>query len=231
MSATFYKILRILAILFMSFAVALTLLGGIGSTCAAFLTANFASMSPLLPYRCLYQLLVVTSVLVGVWGIRALIGLVKGKAWAFRESILVLVIGGVSALTQIIASRTLRGSSMPTDVRLYATVLALIVFLILRLPGIWEKVQFNRQHENLKGSAGGLVMINLGLTVLTVHLWAAPSHIFDGLNYANVWNLPLTVAGAILMIFGFSLTINSFPTVSTTESKFISGQPESSGTI
>lgn len=231
MSAPFYKILRILAILFMSFAVALTLLGGIGSTCAAFLTENFASMSPLLPYRWLYQLLVVISVLAGVWGIRALIGLVKGEAWAFRETILVLVIGGASALIQIIASRTLRGSSMPTDVRLYATILALIVFLILRLTGIWEKLHFNRQQDNLKGAAGGLAMINLGLMVITIHLWAGPSHMLDGLNYANVWNLPMTVTGTTLLIYGFILTINSFPKVSMTETKFISGQPESSGTI
>ena len=228
MSATFYKILRILAILFMSIAVALTLLGGIGSTCAAFLTENFASMSPLLPYRWLYQLLVVISVLAGVWGIRALIGLVKGKPWAFRETILVLVIGGASALIQIITSRTLRGSSMPTDVRLYATILALIVFLILRLPGVWEKVQFNR-HENLKGAAGGLAMINLGLMALTVHLWAGPSHMLDGLNYANVWNLPMTVAGASLMFLGIAHTIKSFPKLPLIETKLISGQPESSG--
>lgn len=227
----FYKALRFLAILFMSFAVALTLLGGIGSTCAAFLTENFASMSPLLPYRWLYQLLVVVSVLAGVWGIRALIGLVKGKSWAYRETILVLIIGGVSALIQIIASRSLRGTSMPTDIRLYATILALIVFLILKLPGIWEKVQLTRQQDNQKGAAGGLALINLGLMVLTVHLWAGPSHTFGDLNYANVWNLPLTVAGALLIIFGFVLTTNVFPKVSITETKSISRQPESSAMI
>ena len=65
---------------------------------------------------------------------------------------------------------------MPTDVRLYITVLTLIVFLFLRLPGVWEKLNFAHQEGGHQtGMAGGLTAISLGLMVLTVHLWADPA--------------------------------------------------------
>jgi hypothetical protein len=46
MSKSLIKIIRITAIVLMGLTVAITLLGGIGSTCAAFLTENFASLGP-----------------------------------------------------------------------------------------------------------------------------------------------------------------------------------------
>jgi hypothetical protein len=226
-----YKFIRISAIMLMGLTVAFTLLGGIGSTCAAFLTENFAAMSPLLPLKWLYQLLVIVSVATGLWGIRTLAGLVKGKTWAYRETLLVLILGGLTALIQIIASRSLRGASMPTDVRLYITLLTLIIFLILRLPGIWEKVNFYHQKGYTTDIAGGLVAISLGLMILTVHLWAGPSHTFDGFNYANVWSLPLTAAGLALTTSGAALIAKSTPQVSYVETPVIPNQPETSGSF
>jgi hypothetical protein len=226
-----YIIIRISAIVLMGLTVAFTLLGGIGSTCAAFLTENFASMSPLLHYKWLYQLLVIVSVAIGLWGIRALIGLVKGKVWAYRESLLVLIVGGVTALIQIMASRSLRGASMPTDVRLYVTLLTMIVFLILRLPGIWEKVNFTHQKGYSTGMAGGLAAISLGIMVLTVQLWAGPSHTFDGFNFANAWSLPMTAAGLALTTFGAALMAKSTPQVSYVETPVVPNQPETSGSF
>jgi hypothetical protein len=232
MRSILYKIIRITAIVLMSLTVAFTLLGGIGSTCAAFLTENFTAMSSLLPYRWLYQLLVIVSVAIGLWGIRALVGLGKGKAWAYRETLLVLCLGGLTALVQVVASRLLRGASMPTDVRLYITALTLIVFLLLRLPGIWEKLNFaHLEGSHQSGMAGGLMAISLGLMVLTVHLWAGPSHTFDGTNYSNAWSLPLTAAGWALAIFGAALLAKSIPPVSSTETPGIPHPPEISGSF
>jgi hypothetical protein len=226
-----YKIIRICAIVLMGLTVAFTLLGGIGSTCAAFLTENFAAMSPLLPYKWLYQLLVIVSVAIGLWGIRALVGLVKGKTWAYRETMLVLILGGLTALIQIIASRSLRGVSMPTDVRLYITFLTLILFLILRIPGIWEKVNFYHQKGNTTDMAGGLAAISLGMMILTVHLWAGPSHTFDGFNYANVWSLQLTAAGWTLTLLGVAWMAKSVAHISSVETPLIPNPPETSGSF
>jgi hypothetical protein len=226
-----YKIIRICAIVLMGLTVAFTLLGGIGSTCAAFLTENFAAMSPLLPYKWLYQLLVIVSVAIGLWGIRALVGLVKGKTWAYRETMLVLILGGLTALIQIIASRSLRGVSMPTDVRLYITFLTLFLFLILRIPGIWEKVNFYHQKGNTTDMAGGLAAISLGMMILTVHLWAGPSHTFDGFNYANVWSLQLTAAGWTLTLLGVAWMAKSVAHISSVETPLIPNPPETSGSF
>jgi hypothetical protein len=226
-----YKIIRICAIVLMGLTVAFTLLGGIGSTCAAFLTENFAAMSPLLPYKWLYQLLVIVSVAIGLWGIRALVGLVKGKTWAYRETMLVLILGGLTALIQIIASRSLRGVSMPTDVRLYLTFLTLFLFLILRIPGIWEKVNFYHQKGNTTDMAGGLAAISLGMMILTVHLWAGPSHTFDGFNYANVWSLQLTAAGWTLTLLGVAWMAKSVAHISSVETPLIPTPPETSGSF
>jgi hypothetical protein len=226
-----YKIIRICAIVLMGLTVAFTLLGGIGSTCAAFLTENFASMSPLLPYKWIYQLLVIVSVAIGIWGIRALVGLIKGKTWAYRETMLVLILGGLTALIQIIASRSLRGASMPTDVRFYTTILTLFLFLILRIPGIWEKVNFYHQKGNTSGMAGGLAAISLGLMILTVHLWAGPSHTFDGFNYANVWSIPLTAAGWALTLLGAAWMAKSVAQFSSVETPLVPNPPEISGSF
>jgi hypothetical protein len=226
-----YKIIRICAIVLMGLTVAFTLLGGIGSTCAAFLTEHFAAMSPLLPYKWLYQLLVIVSVAIGLWGIRALVGLVKGKTWAYRETMLVLILGGLTALIQIIASRSLRGVSMPTDIRLYITLLTLILFLILRIPGIWEKVNFYHQKGNTTDMAGGLAAISLGMMILTVHLWAGPSHTFDGFNYANVWSLQLTAAGWTLTLLGVAWMAKSVAHISSVETPLIPNPPETSGSF
>jgi hypothetical protein len=231
MSKSLIKIIRITAIVLMGLTVAITLLGGIGSTCAAFLTENFASMGSLIPYKWLYQMLVVISVAAGLFGIRALIGLIKGKPWAYRDTLVVLIVGGTSALIQMITSRALRGASMPTDVRLYITTLTLIVFLLLRLPGVWHRVNFTRHKGNLPGTAGGMAAISLGLAALTVRLWAGPSHIFNELNYANIWNLPLTAAGWTLTITGIALIVISAAGDSIRETPVISKQPETSGTI
>ena len=226
-----YKIIRICAIVLMGLTVAFTLLGGIGSTCAAFLTENFAAMSPLLPYKWLYQLLVIVSVAIGLWGIRTLAGLVKGKVWAYRETMLVLILGGLTALIQIIASRSLRDASMPTDVRFYTTLLTLFLFLILRIPGIWEKVNFYHQKGNTTDMAGGLAAISLGMMILTVHLWAGPSHTFDGFNYANVWSIPLTAAGWALTLLGVAWMAKSVAHISSVETPLIPNPPEISGSF
>jgi hypothetical protein len=79
--------------------------------------------------------------------------------------------------------------------------------------------------------AGGMAAISLGLAALTVHLWAGPSHTFNGLNYANIWTLPLTAAGWILTITGLALIVISVAGDSIGETPVISSQPETSGSI
>src|SRR5512136_173697 len=81
MKNIFGKILRVLAIIFMAMTTFMNLMGGIGTSCAAFFTKNYPSFSALMEpvdYRWLYQLFVVVTVAVGIAGIVIIIGLIRG---------------------------------------------------------------------------------------------------------------------------------------------------------
>ena len=64
------KLGRIVALILMGLTVFVTLMGGIGTTCVALGAENYDSMVGLVPYKPLYQVLVVLSVAAGIWGIR-----------------------------------------------------------------------------------------------------------------------------------------------------------------
>lgn len=201
------KILRVTAIVLLGITVAFTLLGAIGSTCAAFAPERYDSMLPLAPYKWLYQLLVIISLAAGLAGIRALISLVRNAPSSYRDTLIFLLVGGGAALVQVVASRLLRGKSMPTDIRLYVTLLTLLVFLLLRIPGIWQGVGFTRGKSSPASLAGGIAAIVMGLLTLTVHLWAAPTHMLEGVNYADVWHVTLALLGWGLVLSGAGILI------------------------
>ena len=64
------KTLKIVAIIFFALTASMNLLGGIGTTCAAFID-KFSSVLGVLDYQWLYQIFVVTTVLLGIAGIWA----------------------------------------------------------------------------------------------------------------------------------------------------------------
>jgi hypothetical protein len=210
------KFLRFIGIFFMALTVLFTLLGAAGTTCAAFAPENFgASMAPLIPYKWLYQLLIVVSVAAGIWGIRALVELVRGKPLAYRDAMLVLVVGGVAALVQVAASRVLRGKSMPTDFRLYVNLITFVLFLVFRIPQIWKGVNFYREQGGRTSTlAGGIAAIVIGLLTLTVQFWAGPTHTFGGINYADVWHSHLLIVTFGIISVGIALTVGAILPVS-----------------
>jgi len=94
-----------------------------------------------------------------------------------------LVIGGI----HMIASEALRGSSMSVNYNMYINALTLLVFLLFRIPSIWEKVDFNHVKGKIDGgSAAGSEMIVAGVLTLTVHIWVGATHTMGGVNYADV---------------------------------------------
>lgn len=201
---TGYRIIRTAAVVMLALTVGMTLLGGIGSTCVAFGAERFDSMRALIPYQWLYQILVVVSIAAGAAGIRALIGMARGTAWSYREALIVLLVGGGAALIQVIASRALRGKSMPTDVRLYITLLTLILFLFMRIPRIRRGVGLGA-GSSAGGIGGGAAALVLGALILTVHHWTGVSHRLDGINYADVWHSALAPIGWSILALGVGL--------------------------
>lgn len=196
------KFLRFIGILFMALTGGFTLLGGVGTSCAALFPTKWESMAPLAPYQWLYILFVLGTTAIGVWGIWATIKLIKGTPNAYLMSLKALVAGVVVGGFHIYMSRLLRGKSMPVDAVVYTTVLTLVIFLLFRIPGIWQGVNFDKGNGGNNKMAGGAAAIVLGLLCLTIQYIAGPTHTWNGVNYADAFNLAMTIIGALLTLGG-----------------------------
>lgn len=200
------KFLRFIGIVLMALTGGFTLLGGIGTTCAALFPTNYESMAALAPFQWLYILFVLTGIAIGVWGIRATVKLVKGAPDSYKMSMQALIAGVVIGFIHIYASRALRGKSMPVDAVVYTTVLTLIVFLLFRIPGIWQGVNFDKGGSNR--TAGGAAAIILGALTLTIQHTMGSTHTWGGVNYADAFNAGMTVAGIGLLLLGAGLFVS-----------------------
>jgi hypothetical protein len=189
------KILRIAAIILLGLTAVFSLLGGIGSTCVAFAAENYPSMSAIVPFKWLYVLFVILTIAAALYAVRATINLVRSKPGAYRQAIFAILACLSLALAQVVASRLLRGKSMPNDLRVYVSFLALVVLLLLRIPRLWQQSGLGQQDAGGAGLASGAALFLGGVTVLTVHLWAGPTHTFGGVNFADVWHTQLTILG------------------------------------
>jgi hypothetical protein len=202
------KVLRIIAIIFMGLTAAMNLLGGAGTSCAAF-SNNVGyrlAFREILDYRWIYQGLVITTVIIGLVGIWATIKLVRGGPSVYRNAIIVLVIGSILGAIQYVASLTLRGAATPANVKFYINAITLIYFLILGVPSIRGKVDFSSPGNDKaeKAAAAGMAAIVAGIVILTVFTWAGPSHTFNGENWTYVFYTPLMVSGTLLIIGGMA---------------------------
>jgi hypothetical protein len=201
------KILRVVAIILLGLTAAFNLMGGAGSSCIALAAENFGDKwAAIIPYKWLYQLLIVATLAATIYGITALIRLIRGRKGSYNQTILSLVLVIIPTLIQIIASRSLRGASQPNDMRLYFTIFTLIVLLILRIPAIFQQTGFERAAKGGAGSAaGGLAAFSMGLLALSVQFWAGPTHTWSGINYADAWHVQIAGIGWLLTAGGIFL--------------------------
>jgi hypothetical protein len=201
----FAKILRFIGIVLMSLTAGLTLLGGIGTGCAAFAPNNPSwaeSMGPIAQMQWLYIFYVLAGVALGIAGIRAVVLLIKGDPNAYRDTLVILIAGLVIGVIHIMTSRMLRGGSMPVDMVVYATALTFVIFLFFRIPPIWQGVDFAYGKGKHNQVAGGTAAIVLGLVILTIQYTMAPTHTWNEVNYANEFNAIMTVSGTICLLIG-----------------------------
>jgi hypothetical protein len=199
------KILRFIGIVLMALTGGFTLLGGIGTSCAALFPNRWESMAPLASFQWLYILFVLSGIAIGVWGIWATVKLVRGTSDSYRMSLYALLAGVVIGGFHIYMSRMLRGKSMPVDAVVYVTVLTLAVFLLLRIPLIWQGANFEKGDRNSNRMAGGAAALLLGLMTLTIQYTMAPTHTWNGVNYANAFNALLTATGLGSLLLGATL--------------------------
>jgi hypothetical protein len=204
----FAKFLRFIGILLMGLTGGFTLLGGIGTTCAALFPTKYESMTALAPFQWLYILFVIAGIAIGLWGIWAAIKLVKGTSDSYVMSLQALIAGVLIGGFHIYMSQMLRGKSMPVDAVVYTTVFTLAVFLILRIPFIWQGVDFGKDNTKNNLPAGGASAIMLGLMTLTIQYTMSSTHTWGGVNYADAFNTSMTVIGVGLLLLGAGLFIS-----------------------
>lgn len=202
------KVLRTVGIIFFGLTTAMNLLGGIGTTCAAFLTRDYPPYWALIKedMQWLYQGLVVTTVILGIVGIWVTVQLARGKKNAFRNALIVLVIGTILSGIQFYYSLQLFGKATPANVKFFSNVITLILFLIFLIPSIRERVSFSKNGGIAdKDTAGGLAAIMTGIILLTTPIWAGPSHMYQGENWVNLLQTPLYISGILLTGGGIAL--------------------------
>jgi len=212
------KLLRIVGIVLMSLTAAFTLMGGAGTSCVALNPTGFGGkFAGIASFQWLWILFVLIGVAAGILGVRAVVLLIKGSNKAYRSAIIALLIGTIINAIHMVASRSLRGASMPVDGVLYTNILTFFVFLLFRIPGIWKSVNFEKTIENeqtgRKAAAFSLMIV--GLLTLTIQFMMAPTHTIDGINYANVWHVVMSIIGSGSILAGVLTTLpNRFSPVS-----------------
>ncbi|MFH2103389.1 MAG: hypothetical protein ABIJ39_08580 [Chloroflexota bacterium] len=199
------KLLRIVAVILMSLTAAFTLMGGAGTTCVALNPTGYeGKFAGIAPFQWLYILFVLVGIATGIMGVRAVVLIVKGTKNAYRYSLIALILGTGLNAVHVFASRALTGRSMPVDAVLYTNVLTLLVFLLLRIPAIWQGVDFEKPQggKETGRNAAAIAMALCGLLTLTIQYAMAPTHTIGGVNFADVWHVSLTILGAGLILTG-----------------------------
>ena len=131
-----------------------------------------------------------------------------------------LLLGLATAGTKMYFSNMLRGSTAPTNMRFYFTIFILLFFLLLKIPGIKEKVDLSKSgNDGSSGAAVGAAMILGGILSLTTPIWAGPSHIMDGYNLVLILQVPLTLGGSIMILGGIYLLIKHWAAITTAKIK------------
>lgn len=203
------KILRVVAIILMAITAAMNVLGGAGTSCAAFFTRKYPPYWVLIKpvdYRWLYQSFVITTLAIGIAGIAVTVGLVRGRKHAYRNALIVLVIGSLINAIHYFTSLTVIGKAAPANVVFYINVLTLLVFLVLTVPGIRQKVDFTKSGtDSDKTAGGGLAAMVSGVIILSTPMWVGTSHVYMGNNWVYVLSVPIIVIGAGLLMFGITL--------------------------
>jgi len=207
----FSKFLRFLGIVLMGLTACFTLLGGIGTTCVALNPTWFSeSMALLAPYQWLYILFVLAGIALGVFGIHATILLIKGAEKSYRSAMYVLVAGTVIGIIHMLVSQALRGKSMPVDAVVFTTVLTLIMFLLFRIPWVWQGVNFTQGRKQSHLPAGGSAAIAVGLLALSIQFMMGSTHTWNGVNYADVFNVAMTGFGVACLLLGAGVILSNF---------------------
>lgn len=209
------KGLRILGIVLLAFSAVFTLLAGIGTTCVAFNPTGYGpKFAPIASLQWLWILFVLIGIGSGIAGIMAVVHLIRGKGNGYRFALTVLLVQTGLNLIHLVASRMIRGASMPVDPILYTNIIALLVFLI---PGVRDALRYTPPaagagDDGRTGTAAAAIsLLVTGVLVLTIQHWMAPTHVIEGVNYADVWHNPFLMVGGAMVLGSVGLGARLLP--------------------
>ncbi|MCC6801056.1 MAG: hypothetical protein IT325_13150 [Anaerolineae bacterium] len=204
------RILWIVAVVALGLTTAMNLFGGIGTVCAAFLTENFPPMLVLLDHQWLYQRMMLITIGIGIAGASATFALFRGGSNAYRNALLVLIAGVVMGELHTRASLELRGKMVPANVKFYLNLFTLILFLILGLPSLRNRVSFASPRGRIEATAaGGLAALIVGATMLTIPLWVGDTHTYEGTDWTNVLQPGLSIVALAFMAGGLGVFVKA----------------------
>jgi hypothetical protein len=204
------KTLRFIGILLMGITALFTIAGGLGTICVALNPTGFGeSMAKLAPFQWLYILFVIVTTAIGIMATRAVFLLAKSRPNSYRYAVIALVLGIVVGVIHMLVSRGLRGKSMPVDGVVYTTVLTLVVFLLFRIPKVWQGMDYTKgsSEDNTGPMAAAITMLVTGTLMLTVQYWAGPTHTWGGTNWAAAFLVTSTLLGLGQILGGAALLV------------------------
>jgi hypothetical protein len=213
MQNKFGLIIKILLVVLTGATTVMTLLGAVGTTCLAwngdkYPKAAFGWIVPLMPT---FQNLVYVSLAAGVALAIVTYAIVRGDKWFYIGGLIFLIVAGGAAAYQMYLSSEARKISFfaaaPTNMRFYITAATLFAFLIIRIPGIWNKGGFDQKSGGPGSYAtpSGLAMFVAGALTITAPVWAGAAHTVDEFNYVMTLGIPLFVDGVAMIVAGFAL--------------------------
>jgi hypothetical protein len=211
MKNIFGAILKIILVILIGATAVMTLLGAVGTVCLAFNGTFYPAFRWVVPLMPTFQMLVYIKVAVGCALVLVTYATARGDRWFYFGALIFLAAGLGAAAYQMYLSSTARHipflADAPTNIRFYLTTATLIAFLIVRLPGIWNKSGLAKPTggPGSYSTPAGLAMFVCGLLIETAPLWAGDAHTVDGFNYVLTMQAPLLVDGLAMIIAGIAL--------------------------
>ncbi len=207
--------IRGVVVVLMGATTVVTLLGAIGTVCLAWSPERYGTLgAAYIPQMPTYQMLVYVKLVLAVAMAAVTYATVRAYKWFYVGALVVLLIGISAAAVQMYTSSVQRKIAFlavaPTNIRFYLTLVTLMVFAIIRFPGIWNKSGLGnpRSKPGSPMAAGGVTLMVAGLLILTVPIWAGPTHMLDGYNLVYALEAPLLVDGGALVLGGAILIMS-----------------------
>lgn len=197
------KVVWILAVVLFALSAAFDVLGGIGTICAAFFPEKYPPLWSVIDYKWIYQVFVFVTLGLGLVGVWFTLALFREGGKAYKKALILLLVGVVFGGIRVFTSLAIRGKAAPTNVNWYLHIVTLIVFLLFQLPMLKDWIRSPGKGDGrFKEVGAGLASISVGLFLLTSMIWAAPSHTYQGVNWAEVLDVHVYVTGSLLFITG-----------------------------